>query len=53
MFVSHLRIGARDMFMKRAVPEGAVSSWAIVAGSSFNEISDGVVARSTFNEIYF
>ncbi len=37
--------------MKRAVPEGAVSSQAIVAGSTSNERFGGVAMRSTFNEI--
>ena len=41
----------RDRFMKRAVPEGAVSSQAIVAGSTSNERFGGVAMRSTFNEI--
>ncbi len=50
-FVSHLRVGARDMFMKRAVPEGAVSSRAIVVGSTFRGRFGRVAARSSFNEI--
>ena len=50
-FVSHPRIGAWDRFMKHAVPEGAVSSQAIVAGSTSNERFGGVAMRSTFNEI--